>query len=79
MRETDGIAILHHVRILNQDQRVIMFTGACDPIKEQQIHAVGLTEMVDKGSSLHGLEAALKRALESREAVVGDRQVTIGE
>ena len=79
MRETDGIGILHHVRILNQDQRVIMFTGACDPAKEQEIHALGITEIVDKGSSLHSLEAALKRAFESREALAGYRQATTGE
>jgi DNA-binding NtrC family response regulator len=65
MRGTDGVAVLQHVRSLKRDQRVIMFTGACDPTTAQRIHAIGITEIVNKGSSLQALEEALKRALES--------------
>lgn len=73
MRGTDGLAVLYHVRRLKQDQRVIMFTGACDSTTEQQIRALGITEIVDKGSSLHGLEEALKRALNSPDPATSDR------
>ena len=73
MRGTDGLAVLHHIRRLKQDQRVIMFTGACEPTQEQQIRALGITEIVDKGSSLHRLEEALKRALNSPDSAASDR------
>jgi CheY-like chemotaxis protein len=73
MRGTDGLTVLHHVRKLKQDQRVIMFTGACEPTQEEQIRALGITEIVDKGSSLHGLEEALKRVLNAPDSASSDR------
>ena len=62
MRGMDGLTVLQDIRSFKQDQRVIIFTGVCDPTKEQQIRALGVIEIVDKGSSLHGLEEALTRS-----------------
>ena len=73
MRGWDGLAVLQHVRKFKQDQRVVIFTGACDPTTEQQLRALVVTEIVDKGSSLHYLEEALKRALTSPDLAAGDR------
>lgn len=76
MRGTDGLAVLHHIRRLKQEQRVIMFTGACEPTQEQQIRALGIAEIVDKGSSLHRLEEALKRVLNAPDSAASDRGET---
>lgn len=73
MRGTDGLAVLHDIRSLKHDQRVIMFTGAYESTTEQQIRAHGITEIVDKGSSLHRLEEALKRALNPPDSATRDR------
>ncbi len=56
----DGVAVLQHIRSLNRDQPVIMFTGAWTSKTEQQIRALGITEIVKKEASLHRLEEALK-------------------
>jgi two-component system, response regulator, stage 0 sporulation protein F len=79
MRGMDGLAVLQDIRSLKQDQRVIMFTGASDSTKEQQIHALGITEIVDKGSSLQSLEEALKRALNDPHSAASDRGLTVEE
>lgn len=63
MPEMDGLTVLHHVRSLNLDQPVIMFTGAWTSKIEQQVHALGVTEIVKKGSSLDRLEDSLGRVL----------------
>jgi two-component system, response regulator, stage 0 sporulation protein F len=73
MRGTDGLAVLHDIRRLKPEQRVIMFTGACEPTQEEQIRALGITEIVDKGSSLHRLEEALKRVLNAPDSASSDR------
>jgi len=72
MGGTDGLAVLHHIRLLKQDQPVIIFTGAYESTKDQQIRALGITEIVDKGSSLQGLEEALMRALNAPESAQND-------
>lgn len=68
MRRMDGLGVLRHLRGLNQDQRVIIFTGACDPTTAQRVRALGVTDIVGKGSSLYTLAQTLKRALESQGA-----------
>lgn len=65
MPEMDGLTVLRHVRKLNLAQPVIMYSGAYTPKTEQQIRALGITEMVKKDCSLDHLEEALKRALKS--------------
>ena len=63
MPEMDGIAVLQQVRSLNPDQLVIILTGAGTPEKEQRVHALGVSEFVEKEFSLHHLGDALKRLL----------------
>lgn len=65
MPEMDGLTVLRHVRSLNIQQPVIMYSGAWAPKTEQQIRALGITEMVKKDCSLDHLEQALQRALMS--------------
>ena len=65
MEEMDGVTVLRHIRSLNLTQPVIIYSGSCDPKTEQQIRALGITEMVKKACSLDHLEEALKHALTS--------------
>src|SRR5437868_1061194 len=61
MPEMGGIAVLQQIRTLKPDQPVIVLTGAGTPEKEQQVHALGVQEFVEKEFSLHRLGNALKR------------------
>ena len=63
--EMDGVAVLQQVRSLNPDQPVIILTGAGTPEKEQRVHALGVSEFVEKEFSLHRLGDALKRVLKT--------------
>jgi CheY-like chemotaxis protein len=63
--EVDGLTVLRNVRSFNPSQRVIIYSGSCDPKTEQQLLAFGITEMVKKGCSLDHLEEALQHALMS--------------
>ena len=65
MPEMDGVAVLQQVRSLNPDQPVIILTGAGTPEKEQRVHALGVSEFVEKEFSLHRLGDALKRVLKT--------------
>jgi CheY-like chemotaxis protein len=60
MEEMDGVTVLRQIRRLNLTQRVIIYSGACDSKTEQQIRALGITEMVKKACSLDHLEEALQ-------------------
>ncbi|MDP2381597.1 MAG: response regulator [Nitrospirota bacterium] len=59
----DGLTVLRQVRNINPKQPVIILTGAGTPEMEQQIHALGVTEYVEKEFSLHLLGDSLKRLL----------------
>ena len=63
MPEMDGLTVLQQVRGLNFGQPVIIFTGASTPETEQQVRALGVTEIVGKEVSLDRLEDSLKRLL----------------
>ena len=65
MPEMDGLTVLRHVRSLNLTQPVIMYSGAWTPKTEQQIRALGITEIVKKDFPVRYLEEALKRVLKS--------------
>ena len=67
LEEMDGVTILRYIRSVNPTQRVIIYSGSCDPKTEQQLLHFGITEMVKKGCSLDHLEEALQHALESPE------------
>ena len=59
----DGLTVLQQVRSLEPKQPVIILTGAGTAEEEQQVRALGVTEFVEKGFSLHLLGDALKRIL----------------
>ena len=67
LEEMDGLTVLRHIRSLNRNQRVIIYSGACDLKTEQEILALGITEMIKKSCSLDHLEEALQHALKSAE------------
>ena len=59
----DGLTVLQQVRSLEPKQPVIILTGAGTAEEKQQVRALGVTEFVEKGLSLHLLGDALKRIL----------------
>ena len=67
MPEMNGLTVLRHIRSMNRDQPVIMFSGAWTPEREQQVRTLGVTELIQKELSLERLEDALKRALKTLE------------
>ena len=79
MEEMDGVTVLRQIRSLNLTQPVIIYSGACDPKTEQQIRALGITEMVKKGCSLDHLEVALQHALISSDPKEGRGTAEGGE
>jgi CheY-like chemotaxis protein len=65
MPEMDGLTVLRQVRSLNRSQPVIVLTGSRTAEMEQQVRALGVTEYIAKGFSLHLLGDALKRLLKT--------------
>jgi len=63
MPEMGGVTVLQQIRTFKPDQSVIVLTGAGTPEKEQQVHALGVQDFVEKEYSLHHLGDALKRLL----------------
>jgi two-component system, NtrC family, response regulator AtoC len=61
----DGLTVLRDIRGLNLDQPVIIFSGSWTPEREQQMRALGVTELVHKELSLDRLEEALRRLLKT--------------
>jgi CheY-like chemotaxis protein len=65
MPELDGVMVLKHIRRIDLNQPVIILTGAATPETEQQVRALGATEIVKKEYTLDLLGHALKRALKT--------------
>jgi CheY-like chemotaxis protein len=63
MEGMDGLTVLRHIRSLKRTQPIIIYSGACDPKTEQEILALGITEMIKKSCSFDHLEEALQHAL----------------
>ena len=63
MPEFDGVTVLKHIRRIDLTQPVIILTGAAGPETEQQVRALGVTEIVEKGCTWDRLTDALKRVL----------------
>jgi DNA-binding NtrC family response regulator len=59
----DGLTVLQQIRSLDPKQPVIVLTGAGTAESEQQVHALGATEYIEKEFSLHRLGDSLKRLL----------------
>ena len=63
MPDPDGVTVLKEIRRVDLNQPVIIWTGANTPRTEQQIRALGVNEVIMKGSALHALEDTIKRLL----------------
>lgn len=67
MPEMDGLAVLREIRVIDPQAPVIMLTGAGTEERETRARALGVTDFLAKGFSLHELGAALNRVLPSPE------------
>ena len=65
MPEIDGVTVLKEIRRVDLKQPVIIWTGDATSETERQVRALGVSEVVEKGSSLQPLEDALKRLLKT--------------
>ena len=65
MPDLDGVMVLKHIRRIDLNQPVIILTGAATPETEQQVRALGATEIVKKEFTLDLLGHALKRVLKT--------------
>ena len=65
MPQLDGIAVLKEIRRLDLEQPVIVLTGDTDPETEREVMALGVSEFMIKGFSLHVLGGVLQRLLKT--------------
>jgi len=65
MPELDGVTVLKQIRSVDPKQPVIVLTGNSAPETERQVRALGVSEFIAKGSSLHLLGDTLKRLLKT--------------
>ena len=65
MPKLDGMAVLKQIRSVDLKQPVIVLTGDTSPETERQVRALGASEFIVKGSSLHAVDDTLKRLLET--------------
>jgi len=57
----DGVEVLKQIRRVDQTQSVIVMTGDSSPETEREVRALGVSEFIVKGSSLHTLGSTLRR------------------
>jgi DNA-binding response OmpR family regulator len=65
MPQLDGIAVLKEIRRLDLQQPVVVLTGDTDPETEREVRALGISEFMIKGFSLHLLGGVLQRLLKT--------------
>jgi CheY-like chemotaxis protein len=65
MPELDGVTVLKQIRSVDLKQPVVILTGDSTPATEQQVRALGVSEFILKGSSLHVLANTLTRLLKT--------------
>jgi len=65
MPELDGVTVLKQIRRVDLKQPVVILTGDSTPATERQVRALGVSEFILKGSSLHVLANTLKRLLKT--------------
>lgn len=63
MPDMDGLAVLRAIREVDPQAPVIMLTGSGTDERKKQARALGVTEFLAKGFSLHELGAALNLVL----------------
>lgn len=62
----DGIEVLKQIRSVDLTQSVIVVTGSSNPETERKVRALGVSEIIVKGSSsMHSLGDTLKRLLQA--------------
>ena len=61
----DGIAVFQEMRRENPKQPVIVLSGDSSPETEREVRALGVSEFIVKGRSVHVLTDTLKRLLAS--------------
>jgi DNA-binding response OmpR family regulator len=61
----DGIAVFQEIRRENPKQPVIILSGDSSPETEREVRALGVSEFIVKGRSVHVLTDTLKRLLAS--------------
>jgi CheY-like chemotaxis protein len=66
MPEMDGMTVLKHIRSSDKTVPGIVL-GAGTPETEQQMFALGVSEVIEKEISLHRLGEALKRLIKTHE------------
>ena len=65
MPKLDGLTVLKKIRSVDLKQPVIVLTGDTSPETERQVRALGVSEFIVKGFSLHAVEDTLKRFLKT--------------
>ncbi|OAI45787.1 hypothetical protein AYO43_07545 [Nitrospira sp. SCGC AG-212-E16] len=73
MPELDGVTVLKQIRSVDLKQPVIILTGDSTPETERQVRALGVSEFILKGSSLHLLADTVKRLLKTPASVTAAR------
>ena len=66
----DGIEVLRQIRCVDLHQRVIVVTADSRPKREWEVRALGVSEFLVKGSSVHSLGDTLKRLLKTPTPVI---------
>ena len=65
MPRLDGMTVLKEIRRVDLTQPVIVLTGHSTPQTEQEVRALGVSEVIIKGSSDHSLGDRLKPLLKA--------------
>ena len=63
MPELDGVTVLKEIRSVDLKQPVIILTGDTTPETEREVHALGVSEFIIKGSSMTRLVDTLNSIL----------------
>ena len=66
----DGIEVLRQIRTVDLNQLVIVVTGDSTLKSEWEVRALGVSEFILKGSSVHSLGDTLKRLLKLKAPVI---------
>ena len=72
MPKLDGIAVLKQIRNVDLTLPVLVLTGDTTPEREWEVRALGASEFMVKGSSLHSLGGTLKRLLKTSVSAVAN-------